>query len=228
MQERPTLLDGVRGLLVRTYGIGGSLPELGTFIIGHRGLRQFYAAGGPARAAGSAGGCGARTLVRETADGVRACIFFPDELIRTLEAHPPQYGLREENVEAFAVFVEEIDHLLVIAERAAQDRPVSLFELELHADVSKHLVLSRFLAGGARRLSEGGRSWLRERLFDADRSWDGDPDSRERYRAAARWAVRLIETLAVLSPPARLAALRRFHAADGGGKLELIRRLGVS
>ena len=90
---------------------------------------------------------GARTLVRETDEGLRASIYYPDRLIRVLEQHPPQHGLCDANVDAFATLVEELDHFLMIVARARSGRPLTLFELELHANVSKHLVLSRFLAG---------------------------------------------------------------------------------
>ena len=62
---------------------------------------------------------GARTLVRETREGLRACIYYPDGMIRRLELFPPQRGLGDENVDAFADLVEELDHLLLLAERSA-------------------------------------------------------------------------------------------------------------
>jgi MoxR-like ATPase len=218
------LLESVRGLLERTYRISSGLGDLAPFVIGDQGYRLLYAGGTRVDRAGAAAG-GARTLVRETGAGVAACIYFPDELIRRLEAVPPQRGLRRENVEAFATFVEEIDHLLCIAERAERALPLTLFELELHAGVSKYLVLARFLAGRRARLDAGRRQWLRQRLFHAVRYADEDAVARERYRVAARWAVRLLDALAGRPPTERLDVLRRFHAAGFRGKLELIERL---
>ena len=60
-----------------------------------------------------------------------------------------------------------------------------MFELELHANVSKHLVLARFLAGSGRaaRSSAAARAWLRWHLFhkgNAQRTTE--PDVRARYR----------------------------------------------
>jgi hypothetical protein len=212
----------VGGLIERTYRLQTGLAELAPFVIGDRGYRRLYVAPADGQRIGCPDGQGARTLVRETADGVTGCIYFPDAMIRQLEAYPPQCGVREENLAPFATFVEEIDHLLVIAERSLERRPVSLFELELHANLSKYLVLARFLAGRRPRMGDRQRFWLRHGLFDGVTFSDADPAVRERYREAALWAVRLIDGLAAEDPAATVEALRRFHSADVPGKLRLI------
>ena len=153
-EERPSLLSVVQRLLERTYRMRSGIADPGRFVIGDRGLRLFFSVPGDASirqvvnsAPGSVRGQGARTLVRQTAEGIRACVYYPDDLIECLERFPPQRGVGEENVDAFATLVEELDHLLVLADRSRQHRPLTLFEMELHANVSKHLVLTRFLAG---------------------------------------------------------------------------------
>jgi hypothetical protein len=218
-----TLLELVRGLLVRTYRIESGLAELAPFVIGDSGYRLLYAARPECRSVDTRSG-GARTLVRETGDAVHARIYFPDSLIRRLEEHPPQRGLSDANVAEFATFVEEVDHLLLIAERARRDRPVSLFELELHANVSIELLLARFLAGGGGRIDPAGRAWLRLRLFGEEPGRAESPPLRARYRDAARYAVRLLDALPELPGARRLDVLRRFHAADCARKLEMIER----
>lgn len=213
-----TLLHAVQGLLERTYGMRTGL-DAARFLIGDVGYRRYSVevrSGGPE--------AGARTLVRETDEGVRAAIYFPDGMIERLEAHPPQHGLGDANVDAFAALVEELDHLLCIADAARQGRPVSLLELELHADVSKALVLARFLAQG-RPLDSARRTWLRYHLFHKG-EWAGDTTSeRDRYHEAARLALRLLDRLERLKPGERLHTLRTFHAASGAGKRELIDRM---
>jgi hypothetical protein len=218
----------VGGLLQRTYRIRCGLSDLGRFVIGDTGYHRLYRADRGEREIRTAGGEGAKTLVRETEQGVAACIYFPDAMIRCLEAYPPQHGLRAENLFAFATFVEEIDHLLVIAERSLGRRPVSLFELELHANVSKYLVVARFLAGSAGRLTPDRRLWLRHRIFDAVEYNDEDPAARQRYREAAHWAVRLLNGLPDSDPSKTVDTLRRFHEAPLAAKLRLIERLADS
>jgi hypothetical protein len=163
--------------------------------------------------------------VREGPEGLRACIYYPDELIATLEAHPPQSGLDDRNVSEFAVLVEELDHLLCIADRARDRRPLSRFELEMHANVSKHLVLARFLAGSRSRLDPRGKAWLRWHLFHKADWSDGDPEVRQRYVDAARWGMRFLDAMEALRPQERLRALRSFHEASASSKLRLIETL---
>jgi len=215
-----SLLHGIQGLLERTYGMRTG-PDAARFVIGDLGFRKFYVevrSGHPE--------VGARTLVRETGEGVRAAIYYPDGMIARLEAHPPHRGLGEANVDVFAALVEELDHLLCIAEAVELGRPVSLLELELHANVSKTLVLARFLAGArARPLDAARRTWLRYHLFHKG-EWAGGTDmERRRYREAARLALRFLDALDRCLPAARLSVLRQFHAAAGQGKRELIERL---
>jgi hypothetical protein len=226
VSSRASLLDVLHGLLARTYRMRVEHVQPGRFIVGDAGFQRFYADDGVPFSAGSVDGTGARTLIRESGDSVRAAMYLPDALIRRLEEHPPWHGVHDDNVDAFATLVEELDHLLYVADRAASRRPLTMFELELHANVSKHLVLSRFLAGGGRRLSEAQRVWLRFHLFEKLRYSDDDPAVRRRYRDAARWCVRFLERLAGREPAERIEALRRFHDASAGDKLRLIESLG--
>ena len=224
----PSLLEQVQRLLERTYRMRSGIDDAGRFVIGDRGLRALYGARPVVEelvAARSAETRGARLLVRDGADGLRACVYYPDEVIARLERFPPSMGVGEENVDEFAILVEELDHLLLLGERALARRPLSMFEMELHANVSKHLVLSRYLAGAAGRLAPRHRRWLRFHLFDKVRFCDDDPDVRQRYVDARLWAVRLLDALPGLAAEPRIAALRRFHRANGDGKVDLIRDL---
>ena len=218
MKQEP-LLDALCGLLRRTYALTAPLLPIGCYVIGDAGLRELYPRG--EREVRSHEGAGARLLVRDTGAGVRACIYYPDAMIRRLEDNPPQRGLDEDNVDAFAVLVEELDHLLVAAERAQAGRGVSLLELEVQADVSKDLVLSRFLARRGQRLDRNRRAWLRHHLFHARTYCDDDPRIRNRYNEASRLALRFLQSLEPLPVARRVETLRRFHRASLAGKLEL-------
>jgi hypothetical protein len=215
-----SLLESIFGILRRTYALEAPLLPIARYVIGDSGLRRHYSDG--TETIGSAAGEGGRLLVRDTGEDVRACIYFPDAMIRHLEAHPPQRGVDDDNVDAFAVLVEEIDHLLVTAERAYQGRGVSLLELELQANVSKDLVLARFLAGRRMRLDPGRRAWLRHHLFHKRAYCDGDDRIRRRYDEASRFALRFLRGLERLPVARRVATLRSFHRAPLAAKLSMI------
>lgn len=217
-----SLLESIFGILRRTYALEAPLLPIGRYVIGDLGLRRLYLDG--TETVGSEAGEGGRLLVRETGAGVRACIYFPDAMIRHLEAHPPQRRLNEENVDAFAVLVEEVDHLLVTAERAYQRRGVSLLELELQANVSKDLVLARFLAGRRTRLDADRRAWLRHHLFHKRDYCDGDDRVRRRYDEASRFALRFLRGLEHMPVSRRVSTLRSFHRAPLETKLTMIDR----
>lgn len=216
---RESLLVALHGLLRRTYDLRAPLFPIGRYVIGDAGLRVLYPNG--EHAVRSKSGAGARLLVRDTGVGVRACIYYPDAMIRHLEQQPPQRGLDANNVDAFAVLVEELDHLLVTAERAHAGRGVSLLELEVQASVSKDLVLSRFLARGGRHLDSGRREWLRSHLFHARTYCDDDPEVRGRYEAASRLALKFLRSLEARPRARRVEALRDFHRAGLAGKTEM-------
>jgi hypothetical protein len=220
------LLEHVRRLLERTYDMNPGIDDLGRFVIGDRGLLLLYPEGdGRPDVVGTARAMGPRTLVRDTGSEVRATVYYPDEMIERLERNPPQLGLDDGNVDDFADLVEELDHLLVLASRVRARRPVTLFELELHANVSKHLVLARFLSGRRGRLVEPQRVWLRHHLFAKHRFCDERVGVRRRYEEAARWAVRLLDQLPRLATERRIGVLREFHRASARAKVALVERL---
>ena len=172
---------------------------------------------------------GARVLVRDGSGSVAACIYYPDALIAHLERFPPGQGIGDENIDAFAAFVEELDHFLVLAERVRLGRPVSLLELELHANVTKYLVCALFLARAAGRgdrsgsLDASARAWLLWHLFEKVTFAEPEPQVQERYCDASRFGRRVIDRLErEKDRVTRLALLRAFHDAGGQDKLTLL------
>ena len=220
----PSLLEQVRGLIERTYDHRTGLGPLAPFLVGDEGYRRVVAGRHVVRRVGHAG-AEAQLLVRTGADGrVRVSLYFPDRLIRELERHPPSRDLHRANVDAFAAFVEEIDHLLLLASRAPGGPALTLLEMEIHANVTKDLVLRHFLArlGGLRRLPAEAVAWVRYHLFHKPRYADPDPTVRRRYEEAARFAVRYLRRLDRLPAARRIADLRRFSRMSHHQKLGLL------
>lgn len=99
--------------------------------------------------------------------------------------------------DAWCLALEGVSHFVLLAHRAANDRPVSQLELELQADVDKFAVAliqrTLFLA------TDEAVRWsarLRDALFERVRFLD---DARtipgQRYRVAHRWAARYAVSL---------------------------------
>ncbi len=206
MNSRP-LLETLKALIERSYGMPPVIRDLAPFIVGDSGFRAFY--GGRA-GLHSEGGDGARLLIR-SGSTLRASVYYPDALVRHLEAHNPLAGVGDDNIDAFAVLVEELDHLLTLAARAAEHRPVTLLELEHHANVTKYLVVVHFLSKqtGRARLAEAYRIWARHHIFEKHAGEDGEEAAR--YRSAAALARKYVVYLESIPIRHRHAELRAFQ-----------------
>jgi hypothetical protein len=214
-------------LIERTYDLDTGISDLSSFIIGDEGYDRFYASGPVARKVGAADPATAGTLLRTDDDGLRAALYLPDRLVENLERHDPTRSLRDENVDDFATLVEELDHLLTVADRHRSRAEMSLLELELHANVTKELTLALFVARmrGSSRLGEADRGWVRHHLFDKVEYCEEDPELRARYRDAAALAVHYLDHLRGLPAADRPVELRRFHRRSHHEKLAQITRL---
>jgi hypothetical protein len=216
-----SLLELLAGLIERTYSFRAPLGELGRFVVGDEGYERLVAGRLLVREVAPSAS-GARLLLRPEGARWALALYYPDSLIARLEEHDPRRGIGPQNLAAFAVFVEELDHLLTVADRSRPGRPpVSLLELEWHAEVTKYLASAHFLARtlGRERLGEGPRCWLRYHLFERGACAEADPALRRRYREARRLAVRFLDRLGPLERGERLRRLRGFHRASFHEKL---------
>ena len=135
-------------------------------------------------------------LVRESDGGLELGLFLDDEVVQAARLTDPDDPRPLLAVSArlgqLACVAEGVSHFVYLAVRAAADRPVSLLELEVQAEVDKFaLLLLHLWRRGLRRFSPVLRSRLYERVrFHAHL----DADELERYRLAnhlgggyARW-----------------------------------------
>lgn len=220
MSHGRPLVEVIRSVIERTYGIPPVLGEVGPFIVGDQGFRRLYG-GSP----DSSGKDGARLLVRQPGEPLRAVLYYPDALVRHLEKFNPIKGLGDVNIAAFAVLVEEVDHLLTLASRAAERRSVTLLELEHHANVTKYLTVLHFLGRqtGRRKVDEALKQWARYHLFERYSRDEGVEETR--YREAARLAWRYLKILEALPPERRRAEIRDFHRRPFA---EILRQAGLN
>jgi len=213
-----SLVESLKRIIERTYGIPPVIPDIVPYLIGDGGYRVLYGAAGASEGRAS-------SLVRDSSGVIRAAVYYPDALIQHLERHDPAAGLGDINIEAFAALVEEVDHLLVVAHHASERRPVSRLELEHHAGVTKYLVVLHFLGRQMRRrrLPETLKIWARHHLFE--RHEQGGGEDAERYRTAAHWARRYVGWLEGLAPQDRRAELMAFQRRSFGETRRLLARV---
>ena len=228
-RTKRSLLETLQGVIERTYDLETGIEDIAAFVIGDAGYLRTYggpdAAGQMVRRVESGSpwrtSTGARTLVRQADGALAIAIYYPDSLVECLERHDPTLRIDETNVDAFAILVEELDHFLVIAERFRARAPMTLLELELHANVTKYLVLRMFLGKlrASARPPEADAAWIRHHLFNAGDFAETDADVRWRYRQAARLAARYVGRLDGMPQANRLPELRRFHRLPSRAKI---------
>ncbi len=151
-------------------------------------------------------------LVAEDDEGLAVSLFLDGEMLDRLEESNPLDRLRAAHLDDFWQVLEGISHFNCVVWRAAQDREVSLLELELQAEIDK-FVSTVLLAvdQGRNDLLASLHSWL----FDEVSFHEGlDAEQLDRYRAAndyaSRFCARLCERLLV-DDERTISELRQFY-----------------
>ena len=143
-------------------------------------------------------GAGARDipeklLVRQDGEDVDLALYIDRALLERLEERDPLESLSRANLSDYLVLLEGVSHFVYLTFNAARERPVTLLELELQAEVDK-FVTTLFQLGR----QTGGRlpRGLRTLLFD-EVTFDEqlDPAGRERYQTANRLAGKFCQRL---------------------------------
>lgn len=172
----------------------------------------------------------------EGSDEVRLALYLDPQLLARLGREDPLVRLHAGNVADWWTALEGVSHFLYLAWNAAHDKPVSLLELEMQAEVDKYVASYWLLR---QQLPGHFPAELRRLLFERTRV---DPQlaagQEALYREASRYAEkfcgRLEQTLARAAglngsslPQAEvLAALRRFYRLSHARKRALIEGLG--
>lgn len=166
---------------------------------------------------------GETLLLREDEDGVALSLYLDEAILERLGASEPASALKAGLLDDLCKVIEGLSHFNYVAWRASRDRPVTLLELELQAEVDK-FVSTMQLAHEERdtELLNG----LHRRLFDETRFHEHlTPRQLERYRAASEYAARFCRAL---GPRLRrrgrevLPELRRFYRMSLSDKISYI------
>lgn len=168
--------------------------------------------------------CDEKLLLLEDADGLCMSLFIDEALLERLARDDPNDRLDEHNLADFCVALEGVSHFMYVAHRAAQDRPVTLLELELQAEVDKYVGVQATLNSQG---TCGAPHRLLRRLFEQV-TFDStlDDDAQSRYQGANAYAHRYcrhLERQFVGQSPGRFVSeLRHFHALAQPQKLRHI------
>lgn len=132
-------------------------------------------------------------LLAEDADGISLSVFLDDEMLERLRSANPLKRLEVGQLDDLWKVVEGISHFNYLVLRAASDRPVTLLELEMQAEVDKFVsTYLLLLEQGDTAMTEKIHDWL----FESCRfSAELNEEQRARYEAASNYASRFCHRL---------------------------------
>ncbi len=78
-----------------------------------------------------------KLLIQQDGNNLDISLYIDESLLSTLKRHNPIISLDLSNISAFLCVLEGVSHFVYLTWHANYDQPVSLFELELQAEVDK-------------------------------------------------------------------------------------------
>ena len=162
-----------------------------------------------------------KLLIAEADGEADVALYLERELLERLDRHDPLKKLDGDNLADFWSALEGVSHFTYYAWNAARDKVVSLFELELQAEVDKFVTTAMLLREQTGRDADGLHGWL----FDSPTlAAELGEDERERYRRANRYAAKycrrlLQRTRGSDDDSAAQRELRHFYRLSQGSKL---------
>lgn len=173
-------------------------------------------------------------IVAQPASGEEAgvSLYLDPDLLERLRCENPMVRLHEGNLADYWKALEGVSHFLYLAWNAGHDRPVSILELEMQAEVDKYVVSYWLLR---RQLPGRFPAELRRILFERTRIDPRLADGRENlYREASRYAEKFCRRLerslrrsGAGTEGEVLTELRRFYRLTNARKLAHIERSTV-
>jgi len=168
-------------------------------------------------------------FVAQTGEELGLSLFLDAAVLERLAAADPMRKLDQSNLADYLTAIEGVSHFVYLAWNAGFDKPVSLLELELQAEIDKFVASAWLLTR-----QESGRfpSELHHVLFKRTRvATDLTGDRAPMYRAAARYASRYCQqvaqrfgTEALVGETGIWSELRRFYRLGVMRKLAHIER----
>lgn len=126
------MLDKLQQQLEQIYEVDTSL-QVSKFLITDPELAEHYDNSENPRMTNE------KLLISHTDDGIDVALYLHNNIVKHLEEHDPLESLDDGNLHEFWVALEGISHFIYLAWNAQYDREISLFELELQAEVDKFI-----------------------------------------------------------------------------------------
>jgi len=170
-------------------------------------------------------------IVVEGEGNLDVALYLDHGVLERLAAADPRDGISGANLADFWTVLEGVSHFHYLAWNAAFDKPVTLLELEMQAEVDKY-VSTRLLLQAQPQASLGAP--LLQRLFDEPGLDPAlDPEEIDRYQAASTLAGRYCASLEGRYPGATfpqelLRELRTFYRLPQSAKIGRIRSRGFA
>ncbi|GMW08175.1 MAG: hypothetical protein AMXMBFR8_29710 [Nevskiales bacterium] len=213
------LLRALQSLLADLYGIEVDADVRDFVVTDAAALR-------PARAAANARDTAEQLLIGEGDGELCLALYLDPDLLHRLDAFDPLRCLCACNIEDFCTVLEGVSHFNYVAWNAACDKPVTLLELEMQAEVDKY-VSARALLGRQAGGDIGRR--LLAHLFGQPAFDPALPaEELRRYHDASRFASAYCASLESRFPagapgPGMLRELRAFFRWPQPAKVSHIR-----
>ncbi len=163
-------------------------------------------------------------LMAERGDEIAVSLFLSASLLARLEKLDPLARLEANALSDLWTVVEGLSHFTCVVWKATEGRAVTLFELELQAEIDKFVSTAQLASEqGETNLSRNLHRWLFDEVRFRD---DLDAEQRDRYRNANDFAARFcrgMTDVVASRDGAALAELRRFYRLPMTEKISHIR-----
>lgn len=214
----------MQGALGRLYDV--EVPhDVRDYLVTDRELLTALTAGNPRRSAEE------QLIVVEGEGNLDVALYLDQVVLERLVAADPRESLSGANLADFWTVLEGVSHFHYLAWNAAFDKPVTLLELEMQAEVDKY-VSTRLLLQSQPDATLGAP--LMQRLFDEPALDPAlEPEEIDRYQAASALAGRYCAGLESRFPAATftqelLRELRTFYRLPQTAKIGRIRSRGFA
>jgi hypothetical protein len=214
----------MQGALGRLYDVEVA-QDVRDYLVTDRALLTALTAGNPGRSTEE------QLILVQGEGNLDVALYLDNGVLDRLLAADPRESISGANLADFWTVLEGVSHFHYVAWNAAFDKPVTLLELEMQAEVDKY-VSTRLLLQAQPVATLGAP--LLQRLFD-DPVLDPalEPEEADRYQAASALAARYCAGLESRFPGEAftrdlLRELRTFYRLPQAAKIGLIRSRGFA